>query len=130
MIKNKASFHLPASGYKGTAQSRDFEWILDEPEDLGGTNQGPTPTETVNAALGGCIAITVRMYAERKNWDTGEINVEIYTSENENKLTQIHKNISFGNPDLTPEQIERLHLIATKCPVSKLLQQATAVILD
>jgi len=102
---------------------------LDEPVSAGGANKGPMPTEAVYGALAGCVAITLRMYAKRKEWDTGEINVEIYGKENEHRQMEIHKKLSFGNEaNLTEEQIRRLHVIATKCPVSKLLSQATPVI--
>lgn len=128
-MKNQTTFLLGETGYKGTAKARDFEWIIDEPESLGGSNEGPTPTELLNAALAGCIAITLRMYANRKKWETGEISVEIYTTENEHRQTEIHKKVTYANADsLTAEQIERLDEIAGKCPVSKLLQQATPVI--
>lgn len=130
-MKNRTTFHLPATGNKGTAAARDFKWIIDEPESIGGTNEGPTPTEFVNAALGACIAITLRMYAQRKEWETGEIHVEVYTTQNEHRQTEIHKKITFGNKaNLSAEQLERLEVIAGKCPVSKLLQQATPVISD
>lgn len=131
MSDKKITFDLPKEGYAGKASVRDFTWNLDEPIDLGGTNTGPTPMESALAALGGCIAITLRMYAQRKEWDTGEINVELYSTENENREKEIHKKITFGNAaNLSEDQIKRLNVISTKCPVSKLIQQATPVILD
>lgn len=130
-MKNRIIFNLPETGYKGIAKARYFEWIIDEPEAIGGTNQGPTPSEFLNAALGGCIAITLRMYAQRKQWDTGEITVEIYSILNETRQIEIHKKITYANEaNLTTEQIDRLNVIANKCPVSKMIQNATPVIQD
>lgn len=128
MSVNIVKFHLPTEGLTGTAKARSFSWILDEPESLGGNNQGPMPMEAVYGALGGCVAITLRLYAQRKEWDLGEVDVEVFTRENENRQKVIYKKIKFGNKDLTEDQIKRLNQIATKCPVSKLLQQAMPVI--
>ena len=129
MSENKITFKLPEEGFTGTAKARDFSWILDEPEDLGGENQGPTPSEAVYGALAGCVAITLRMYAQRKKWETGEIDVEVYAVENEHRQKEIHQKVTYGNAaNLSEDQIKRLDVIATKCPVSKLLQQATPVI--
>ena len=45
--------------------------MIDEPEEAGGADQGPSPTRTLAAALAACTAITIEMYAERKGWDAG-----------------------------------------------------------
>lgn len=126
----KTTFQLPENGFKGTAKVRDFEWILDEPKSDGGTNLGPTPMESLQGALAGCIAITLRMYAERKGWETGEINVDIHVTEDEKRQKVFHKNITYGNKNLTQEQLDRLKVISSKCPVSKIVQQAHEVIFD
>ncbi len=129
MSDNKVTFELPKEGFAGVAKARDFCWKIDEPEDVGGTNTGPTPMETLYGALSACVAITIRMYAERKEWETGEIKVEIYAAENEHRQKEIFQNVIYSNAaNLSEEQIKRLDLIATKCPVSKILQQATPVI--
>ncbi|MDG4946135.1 OsmC family protein [Weeksellaceae bacterium KMM 9713] len=129
MSDERISFELPEGGFAGVAQTRGFSWNIDEPEDKGGTNTAPTPMETLYGALAACVAITVRMYAERKEWETGEIKVEVYAEENENRQKEIFQKVTYGNAaNLTEEQIKRLDLIATKCPVSKTLQQATPVI--
>lgn len=128
---NEVSFKIPEGGYKGVANARGFNLTLDEPEDQGGTNQGMTPMDALAGALAGCIGITLRMYAERKEWNTGEINVEIYRVKNDNNELEFHKNISFGNEEnLTDEQKKRLLEISSKCPVSKIIQAANPVILD
>ena len=131
MAQAKALFKLPDSGYKGVASTRGFEWIVDEPKNLGGTDKGPTPMELLCSSIASCIGITLQMYAARKKWILGEILVEVYTTENEHKQTQFHKKMEFSNAEnLTDEQVARLHVISTNCPVSKIIQQAVPVILD
>src|SRR6266498_2434301 len=49
--------------------------VIDEPEVAGGANEGPSPTRTVAAALAACTAITIEMYAARKDWHVGDVQV-------------------------------------------------------
>ena len=51
--------------------------VIDEPLDSGGANEGPSPTRTLGAALAACTAITTEMYAERKGWELGALQVEV-----------------------------------------------------
>ena len=51
--------------------------VIDEPEESGGANQGPSPTRTLAGTLAACTAITMEMYADRKGWDVGELEVEV-----------------------------------------------------
>ena len=50
---------------------------VDEPTGAGGTDTGPSPTRLVAAGLASCIAVTVEMYAERKGWDAGQVEVDV-----------------------------------------------------
>ncbi|MXV37770.1 OsmC family peroxiredoxin [Flavobacteriaceae bacterium Ap0902] len=129
-MEKSSYFKLPKEGLYGEASSREFKWFMDEPLEDGGTNLAATPMDHVYAALAGCIAITIRLYARRKNWETGEIDVLVYEGELENGTKVIHKKISFGNKDLTAEQLKRIHKIADVCPVSKVLTRANTIILD
>ena len=52
----------------------------DEPVAVGGQDTGPTPHELLLAALGACTAITMRMYADRKQWPVKNISVKTTTS--------------------------------------------------
>src|SRR4029077_12711755 len=51
--------------------------VVDEPADRGGTDTGPRPTQLLAASLAGCTAIPVEMYADRKGWDVGAIEVDV-----------------------------------------------------
>lgn len=121
-----STFHLPSDGYTGRANVRDFTIVMDEPIDLNGQDMGATPMEYLLSSLGGCIAITLRMYAQRKGWNTGAIDVSIDLIEAEDGGKTIIKTLHFEN-DLDEAQLTRLRKISEKCPVSKLIQQTTSV---
>jgi putative redox protein len=96
------------------------ELIVDEPPDAGGTDTGPRPTQLLGASLAGCIAITVEMYANRKDWDVGRVEVTV-DMEYEGHVPHTF-NVSVALPgDLDDEQRRRLLAIATRCPVHKVL---------
>jgi putative redox protein len=96
------------------------ELIVDEPPDAGGTDTGPRPTQLLGASLAGCIAITVEMYANRKGWQVGKVEVTV-DMEYEGHVPNTF-NVSVALPgDLDDEQRRRLLAIATRCPVHKVL---------
>jgi putative redox protein len=95
--------------------------VIDEPEEAGGGNQGPSPTRTVAAALAACTAITVEMYAVRKDWDIGELEVGVEMEYGEDSVPRSFV-VTLGLPSgLASDQVDRLREIAGKCPVHKLL---------
>jgi putative redox protein len=93
--------------------------IADEPEELGGTNQGPAPGEFLLISLASCTAITLRMYADRKNWPIEVIIVEVNFEKVDSKTIFKRELQLIG--DLTDEQRARLLQIANACPVHKTL---------
>jgi putative redox protein len=93
---------------------------VDEPTAAGGADTGPRPTELLGAGLAGCIAITVEMYAERKGWDVGAIEVDVEVSYEGVVPTSFEVGVKLPG-ELDDEQRRRLLVIATKCPVHKVL---------
>ncbi|HET9198658.1 MAG TPA: OsmC family protein [Solirubrobacterales bacterium] len=93
---------------------------VDEPEGAGGTDTGPGPTRLLAASLASCIAITVEMYAGRKDWDLGPVEVDVEVGYEGPVPTRFEVGLKL--PDgLDEEQRRRLLVIATKCPVHKVL---------
>ncbi|MGN6256276.1 MAG: OsmC family protein [Solirubrobacterales bacterium] len=93
---------------------------LDEPPEAGGEGSGPRPTMLLGASLAGCIAITVEMYAQRKGWDVGTVEVDVEMSYEGPVPTSFEVGLKLPG-HLDAEQKRRLLIIATKCPVHKVL---------
>lgn len=107
-------------GYAHEVEVDGHTLRLDEPPEAGGSGSGPRPTKLLGASLAGCIAITVEMYAQRKGWDVGAVEVDVeITYEG---VVPKGFNVGLKLPgDLDEEQRRRLLVIATKCPVHKVL---------
>lgn len=95
--------------------------VIDEPEIAGGANEGPSPSRTLAAALAGCTAITVEMYAARKEWDLGDLRVDVEMEFGDASVPRSFDVIVQVPTDLSEEQMERLRVIAGKCPIHRLL---------
>jgi putative redox protein len=101
--------------------------VVDEPEVAGGADAGPAPTRLVAAGLASCISITMEMYARRKGWEIGAVEVEVEVSYEGYVPTLFTASIHLPE-GLDEEQRERLLKIAEKCPVHKLLANETEVV--
>jgi putative redox protein len=113
------------SGYAVSVRARTHEVPADEPVARGGSDTGATPAELLLAAVASCTAITLRMYAERKGWELGEVRVECRLVE-EGKARRIERTIRFGAP-LDGAQRGRLLEIAAKTPVTRMVLEGTPI---
>ena len=126
----KASIHL-REGARTTVRMRGFTIHMDEPRDAGGDDSAPTATEMLAGALGSCMAITAKMYAERKGWPLSGVDVQIeivrflagdYPSAagQTGYVHEIREEVTIHGA-LDDSQRTRLLQIAQRCPVSRAL---------
>lgn len=126
--------HLPKDKtYATTLNAGPHELLADEPETVeGGEDQGPDPYDYLLMALGSCTVMTVKMYAQRKNWPLEDLYMElrhhkrhaedcVHCDDPKSKLDHIEKELIVEG-DLSDEQLERLLEISNKCPVYRTLQ--------
>ena len=123
--------NLVEDNFTTKIQMKNHNMIADEPISVGGDDFGPSPYQLLYASLAACTTMTLKMYADRKQWDLQEVFVYISHSKKKNtelgielekptRIDYITKKLKFvGN--LTDEQKQRLKEIAAKCPVHKTL---------
>ena len=100
---------------------RSHHVSVDEPVDQGGDDSAPDPQELLAASLASCTAITIEMYAQRKGWDLGYVEVECSYSPAERGCPTSFETVLRLPAEATDEQVERLQVIAAKCPVHRTL---------
>jgi putative redox protein len=100
--------------------------VADEPVEHGGLDEGPNPQELLAASLASCTAITMEMYAKRKGWDVSGIEVDCRYSPAERGCPTRFELVMRMPAHLSEEQVERLQVIAAKCPVHRTLEGEVA----
>jgi len=118
----------------------DHYITADEPPSVGGDDFGPAPYELLAASLGACTAMTLQLYANRKKWDIGEVQVhlqhnKVYADDQQDsleggkrsdKIDLVERQISFSAP-LSDDQKTRLIEIADRCPVHRTLESKVII---
>jgi putative redox protein len=108
-------------GYAHEVEVDGHHVVTDEPREAGGNDEGPSPTRLLTASLAACTATTVEMYADRKGWELGavEVEAELVSAEQDEPIRYA---VDVRIPTaLTGEQVERIKAIAGKCPVHRTL---------
>jgi putative redox protein len=111
--------------YAVTATAGRHTLTLDEPASRGGQDAGPSPYETLLASLGACSAITLRMYAERKQVTLRTLAIEL-SFHKEGERNVIRRVVQL-DADLTPEQRARFADIIERTPVTLTLKAGSEI---
>ncbi len=94
--------------------------LTDEPERIGGTDEGPAPHELLAATLASCVATMIAMYAQNREWDIGETSVDVnYDPDSSPRRFAIDIHLT---DDITHDQRRRLQRVAETCPVRRALE--------
>ena len=103
----------------------------DEPEAVGGKDTGPDPFEYLLAGLGACTAMTIRMYANRRQLPLRKVEVRLRHLQRATAGKDIKdkfERVVLLEGDLSPEQRQHLLEIADRCPVSQTLKRSSEIV--
>ncbi len=124
-VRNRGGFHTEIAAGNHTL-------VADEPVSFGGTDTGATPYDYLMAAVGACTAMTVRMYAGRKQWPLDEVIIRLKHGRSHEADCEQCETSNVGIPTveraielvgaLTEEQRTKLLAIADRCPVKQALE--------
>ena len=126
------------AGFHTRIAARAHGINADEPLELGGTDRGMTPYELLLASLSSCMAMTMRMYSDRKGWPLETVTVQLRTApardadsevrvSGAKSVTRIERHVELAGP-LTDEQRARIIEIGDRCPVKRNLEAGIQVI--
>jgi len=108
-------------GYAHTVTFEHHTLIVDEPQESGGADTGPRPTALLGMSLASCTAITIEMYADRKQWDVGDLEVDVDYELDPKGTSRFDVTLKLPTT-LNDEQVERLRVMAGRCPVHRVLK--------
>ncbi len=118
MAHAKAS--IGQTAYAVSITTKKHQMAADEPASLGGGDTAPAPYDLLLASLGACTAITLKMYAERKQWPLTGVDVDLHFGR-DGDTAKIDRVLSI-NGDLSDDQRARLADIAERTPVTLTLK--------
>ena len=126
-VEVSADSHL-VEAFRSHIKTRDFDVIIDQPENMGSTNQGPRPSEILLAALAACHEVTYRLYADAMDIDLKDIAVSVTGVSDARGFFNVEEGIPAGfseiygdikiESDASAEEIERLReAVNLHCPI-------------
>ena len=116
---------IGAEHYSVTIDANGYALKSDEPPSRGGGGLGPGPYDLLLASLGSCTAITLRMYADRKQWGLKSLRVDLVYTRAGGK-EHVDRTL-YLEGDLNDEQRARFVEIADRTPVTLTLKGSLSV---
>ena len=105
---------------------RQHAFAVDEPLANGGEDLGVTAHELYDSALGACKAMTVLWYAQRKQIPLDDIKVTVERDDSEERQGTYRLRVMLDLVgELSDAQRQQLLAVAEKCPLHRLMTQAT-----
>jgi len=120
-----AQASIGITNYAVAITAGHHELKADEEPDLGGKDVGPAPYDLLCSALCACTAITLRMYAERKQWPLHTVHVDVHFQKTDDE--EIIDRVLKFDGELDDQQRARLADIAERTPVTLTLKQGVAI---
>jgi len=135
--KNRVVARIGETGFRTEIMANGLSLVADEPVSAGGTNMGPTPYDYLVAGLGACTAMTLRMYADHKQWPLKEVVVSLSHKKihardcqacetDQVMVDRIERDVEVKGP-LDASQSKRLMEIADRCPVHRTLESKVSI---
>lgn len=116
-----------AGKFQVRVETGEHSFLMDEPVDYGGLSSGPSPFDMLGAALSACTLMTMKLYADRKDWVLDDVSVRVtHRKSSPQARDQFERTIRFGTV-LSDEQRTKLISIAERCPVHLLLERGADV---
>ena len=107
------------------ATGHQHQLTADEGPELGGKDAGPAPYDLLTSALGACTVITLRMYAERKQWPVTSVQADIHFTRTADKVESIDRVLRIEGADA--DQKKRMAEIAERTPVTLTLKSGAQI---
>lgn len=115
-----------APNYIQHLTSGRHQLLADEPTERAGGDAGPAPFDYLLAALGSCTSITMRMYADRKGFDLGNVSIKLEYIRESKEVARITRHVSVS-AKISEEQRARLADIIERTPVTLVIKQGVGI---
>ena len=119
-----ATGRISTDRYKTDIAIGHHALVADEGPELGGKDQGPAPYDLLISALAACTVITLRMYADRKEWPVSAVHADIHFRRDD-KVESIERVLHIEGAD--EEQKKRMADIAERTPVTLTLKRSLEI---
>ncbi|MGN6147770.1 MAG: OsmC family protein [Rhizomicrobium sp.] len=123
----RANAVIEKAHYATTIDAGGHPIVADEPPANGGADAGPAPYDLLLAALCACTAITLKMYADRKQWPLLRARVELHFTRDAEKTERIDRVLHLEG-ELSEEQRARMADIAERTPVTLTLKRGLPIV--